>query len=143
MPVDDSLWPVYEEACRQLGRPAGPPPGLAGPSFVHVTDDPDEAWAQIAPHALHETNSYGAWLADAQGIARYTATTDTEALRASGRYAVVTPDECVQLVGASGALRLHPLMGGLHPDVAWASLQLIESDVLPRLRAPAPAARLT
>ena len=90
---------------------------------------------QIAPHALHETNSYGAWLANAQGVARYTSTTDADALRASGRYAVVTPDECVALARSTGALRLHPLMGGLPPDVAWESLELIASDVLPRLTA--------
>jgi alkanesulfonate monooxygenase SsuD/methylene tetrahydromethanopterin reductase-like flavin-dependent oxidoreductase (luciferase family) len=133
VPVDGALWPVYEAACRELGRNPGPAPALAGPSFVHVALDPDEAWSRIAPHALHETNSYGAWLANAQGVARYTPTDDTDALRASGRYAVVTPDECVALASSTGALRLHPLMGGLPPELAWESLELVASDVLPRL----------
>jgi len=31
-------------------------------------------------------------------------------------------------------LILHPLMGGIPPDVAWESLDLFERDVLPRLR---------
>ena len=50
--------------------------------FVHVADDPDRAWARIAPHALHETNSYGAWLAAAEGFHRYQPSDDADALRA-------------------------------------------------------------
>ena len=141
VPVDESLWPVYEAACRELGRQPGNAPPAGGPSFVHVSHDPDKAWAQIAPHALHETNSYGAWLANAQGLARYTSTDDANGVRSSGRYAVVTPDECVALARSTGALRLHPLMGGLSPDIAWESLELIAEDVLPQLSPPSPAAR--
>lgn len=133
IPVDSSVWPAYEEACRELGRDAGPAPDLGGPLFLHVADDPDRAWAKIAPHALHESNSYGAWLAGAEGVARYTPSDDAESLRSGGDYAVVTPDECVAMVRKSGQLRLHPLMGGLPPDLAWESLELIGSNVLPRL----------
>lgn len=32
---------------------------------------------------------------------------------------------------------LHPLMGGLPPDLAWESLELIAAKVLPALREPA------
>lgn len=135
VPVDTSLWPTYAQACRELGRDPGPMPPDGGPLFLHVADDPDAAWARIAPHALHEMNSYGAWLTEAEGIARYTPTEDADALRAGGAYAVLTPDECVALARETGALRLHPLMGGLPPELAWESLELIASEVLPRLRA--------
>lgn len=101
-----------------------------------MADDPEQAWARIAPHALHESNSYGAWLAGAEGVARYTATDDAESLRACGDYAVVTPDKCVEMVRESGQLRLHPLMGGLPPELAWESLELVASEVLPRLQTP-------
>jgi alkanesulfonate monooxygenase SsuD/methylene tetrahydromethanopterin reductase-like flavin-dependent oxidoreductase (luciferase family) len=137
VPVDPSLWPAYEAACRELGRESGPPPPMSGPLFVHVADDPDQAWARIAPHALHETNSYGAWLASAEGIARYTPADDADALRAGGAYAVLTPDECIAMARSTGALRLHPLMGGLPPELAWESLELVAAKVLPRLREPA------
>jgi hypothetical protein len=30
---------------------------------------------------------------------------------------------------------LHPLMGGLDPDIAWESLELVASKVIPRLGA--------
>jgi alkanesulfonate monooxygenase SsuD/methylene tetrahydromethanopterin reductase-like flavin-dependent oxidoreductase (luciferase family) len=134
IPVDTSLWPVYEAECRRLGREPGPAPADTGPLFIHVADDPDQAWSRIAPHALHETNSYGQWLTEAEGIARYTPSDDADALRAGGAYAVLTPDECVAMASEAGALRLHPLMGGLPPDLSWESLELVASKVLPRLR---------
>jgi alkanesulfonate monooxygenase SsuD/methylene tetrahydromethanopterin reductase-like flavin-dependent oxidoreductase (luciferase family) len=133
VPVDPSLWPAYEAACREFGRDPGPPPAMTGPLFVHVADDPEEAWSRIAPHALHEANSYGAWLASTDGIAVYTPFDDVEALRASGAYAVVTPDDCLAMARSNGSLRLHPLMGGLPPDLAWESLELVATKVLPRL----------
>jgi alkanesulfonate monooxygenase SsuD/methylene tetrahydromethanopterin reductase-like flavin-dependent oxidoreductase (luciferase family) len=119
----------------------GLPPGLAfgdtgGPLFLHVTDDPDAAWATIAPHALHETNSYLEW--NAQGPDNvYSKLTDADSLRATGTYAVVTPDECIAMAQAKGpmdALVFHPLMGGLDPDVAWQSLELFAAKVLPVIR---------
>ena len=133
VPVDPSLWPVYKEACRDLGKDPGPAAPGGGPMFIHVADDPDQAWAKIAPHALHEMNSYGQWLTSAEGIAVYTPTEDADALRDT-MYAVLTPEECVALAKEMGALRLHPLMGGLPPELAWESLELIESKVLPELR---------
>jgi alkanesulfonate monooxygenase SsuD/methylene tetrahydromethanopterin reductase-like flavin-dependent oxidoreductase (luciferase family) len=131
-PVDAALWPAYEAACKELGRtPIGLPPDN-GPGFIHVAHDPDRAWAQIAPHALHETNAYAAWTAGTQGISVYTRFEDADALRASGRYAVLTPDECAELLRTSGTLRLHPLMGGLSPELAWESLELIANEVVPK-----------
>lgn len=138
VPVDASLWPVYEEACRELGKEAGSPPAMSAPRFVHVADDPDEAWARIAPHALHETNAYGAWLTGAGALGPYAAAADADALRARGDYLVLTPDECVATAREHGALLLHPLMGGLDPDLAWESLELVASKVIPRLSSPAP-----
>ena len=32
-----------------------------GPTFVHVTDDPDRAWAEIAPYLLYETQTYASF----------------------------------------------------------------------------------
>jgi alkanesulfonate monooxygenase SsuD/methylene tetrahydromethanopterin reductase-like flavin-dependent oxidoreductase (luciferase family) len=136
VPVDASLWAPYEEECRRLGREPGAAFDVTTPRFVHVADDPDAAWARIAPHAMHETNSYGAWLASAEALGPYTPADDADALRASGDYLVLTPDECVALVRESGTLMLHPLMGGLDPDLAWESLELVASKVIPRLGAP-------
>ena len=101
--------------------------------FVHVSEDPERTWPRIAEHALHETNSYGAWLAAAGDPGPYAQLNDVAAVRASGNYLVLTPDECVALAREQGHLTLHPLMGGLDPDVAAESLELVESKVLPKL----------
>ena len=52
-----------------------------------------------------------------------------------GVYRVVTPEECVALAAEVGTLVLHPLMGGMPPELGWASLELFAAKVLPRLRA--------
>ena len=66
------------------------------------------------------------------GIAKFSPFDDAEALRASGRYAVFTPDECAAHLKATGTLRLHPLMGGLAPELAWESLELVVNEVVPK-----------
>jgi hypothetical protein len=52
-------------------------------------------------------------------------------------YHVLTPTECVTMLRALPAGRifvLHPLMGGLPAEVAWSSLRLLETEVLPALQ---------
>jgi alkanesulfonate monooxygenase SsuD/methylene tetrahydromethanopterin reductase-like flavin-dependent oxidoreductase (luciferase family) len=138
-PVDPALVDVYLQACAELGRQPGPTnaprPGASGraPMFLHVARDPDAAWRRIAPHAQHESDSYAAWLAADGGSSPYSGTADADVLRASGRYVVITPEECVERVRSMGVLSLHPLMGGLDPELAAESLDLIEHEVLPAL----------
>lgn len=129
---------VYREECARLGLEFPPPPKPRLPAmFVHLADDPDEVWPRIAPHALHEMNAYGKWLSDNDGAAPYHLVEDAEALRASGMYQVLTPEELLRRateLGPGGVLNFHPLMGGLDPDLAWSSLELFETRVLPGLR---------
>jgi len=137
VPALPSLWKPYREERQRLGLPV-PPTGRVGPLFLHVAEDPDAAWARIAPHALHEANAYGRWMADTGTAGPYREMADAAALRASGMYRVVTPDECAALaseLGPNGTLLLHPLMGGLPPELGWASLELFAARVLPRIRA--------
>jgi hypothetical protein len=54
----------------------------------------------------------------------------------ASNYPILTPDEVVALakgVGPMDALLFHPLMGGMDPELSWASLELIEKEALPRL----------
>ena len=137
-PVKSRYEAVYRQECERLGRPGPAPrrPGIRA-MFVYLAEDPDAAWKTIAPHALHENNSYGAWLAESDTRAMYTPTEDAEALRSSGLYLVLTPDELIEraiALGPDGRLLFHPLMGGLDPEVSWSSLQLFEKRVLPALR---------
>jgi alkanesulfonate monooxygenase SsuD/methylene tetrahydromethanopterin reductase-like flavin-dependent oxidoreductase (luciferase family) len=143
IPAMPELMENYRAECARLGRTAAPAERM-GPMFLHVAEDPDRTWARIAPYALHESNGYGRWMAESMGdTALYTPTDDAAQLRASGAYQVVTPAQCVEIarqLGAGGRLVLHPLMGGMDPDLSWESLELFAAKVLPQLQVEAPAA---
>jgi alkanesulfonate monooxygenase SsuD/methylene tetrahydromethanopterin reductase-like flavin-dependent oxidoreductase (luciferase family) len=136
-PTDPELESIYQQERERLGLPPGGFDRMSGPLFVHVAEDPDRDWARIAPHALHETNSYAAW----SGV-NYLPSSDASKLRATGAYRVVTPDECVSLfrkfeADGNSAFGLHPLMGGMDPALAWSGLELFVSKVLPKVRSSA------
>jgi alkanesulfonate monooxygenase SsuD/methylene tetrahydromethanopterin reductase-like flavin-dependent oxidoreductase (luciferase family) len=140
LPTMPALNEVYHAELEKLGKPV--PPVAANPSlpnFIWVADDPDAAWKEIAPHAMHETNAYGEWMA-ASDMSKegttYELFSDPDALRASGQYPIYTPDELIELargLGPMDALMFHPLMGGIEPDVSWKCLKLLEDKVLPAL----------
>jgi alkanesulfonate monooxygenase SsuD/methylene tetrahydromethanopterin reductase-like flavin-dependent oxidoreductase (luciferase family) len=136
VPSTPDVFELYREELRALGKPdPGPMMPTLG-NFVHVAADPDDAWRQLAPHALHETNAYGRWLAAGGLSGPYREYADADALRASGQYLVLTPDELVARAKALGPLctiTLHPLVGGLHPDHGWKSLRLVVDEVMPAL----------
>jgi len=129
---------AYRTACEQIGYGGRLIPMTPSVTFVHVSEDPERDWPRVAPHALHDAGVYAGWRTPGQRVdlVDAPATTDPDRLRATGDYRVVTPDECVALVhegGSRGALVLHPLMGGLPPDLAWESLELFDAKVRPRL----------
>lgn len=136
IPAMPELMDLYNAECEKLGKTPAPAE-RCGPVFLHIAEDPDAAWAQIAPHALHETNAYGKWMSESMGSgAVYKAAEDADALRASGAYQVVTPDQCLDIakqLGRGGRLVLSPLMGGMSPTLGWESLELFESKVMPHL----------
>lgn len=138
MPSTPPLWEHYRDECIKVGKP-DPGPYLGGDtSFFHVTNNPDRDWQRIAPYAMHEVNAYGDWMAQAgtSGIGGYTSITDADALRETGQYRVVTPDELVEELKAAGEYGFalfHPMMGGIPPELGWESLRLFEAEVLPRL----------
>lgn len=138
IPTVPELFEIFREERAKLGKPdPGPLQRTAG-NFLWVAEDPDAAWQRIAPHALHETNAYARWLADTGGDASpYQLVESADELRATGAYAVVTPDELIETVRGMGPLdtvMLHPLMGGIEPEFSWQCLRLVETKVLPALR---------
>jgi hypothetical protein len=139
VPALPNLWKPYREERERLGLPV-PPGGRVGPLFLDGAEDPERAGSQFAQHAPHEVNAYGRWMSEAGTAGPYRAMDDADALRASGMHRVVTPDAGVALaeeVGPNGTLLLHPLMGGLPPELGWSSLELFAKSVLPRIRAHA------
>jgi hypothetical protein len=116
---------------------AYPPPP---PMFVHVTEDPRD-WPLIRPHAAYEMAQYAAWgLAKSEFVD--TSQITDESLRAM--HAVWTPGEAVAWLSRRQAdfpgsvLTFAPLLAGMDPALADASLELIAGRVLPALRAGQP-----
>lgn len=141
IPSVPTLMEVYNEELIKLGKPATPPMSADSlTNFAWVAEDPDAAWQQIAPHAMHETNAYGEWMA-ASDMSDENSTfklhSDPDELRASGAYPIFTPDELIERargMGPMDTIMFHPLMGGIEPDVSWQCLKLVEEKVLPALR---------
>jgi alkanesulfonate monooxygenase SsuD/methylene tetrahydromethanopterin reductase-like flavin-dependent oxidoreductase (luciferase family) len=136
---DPALRHAYLDECERSGRPPGIVISHEGPLSVHVAEDPDAAWAAIGPHVLHELRSYGHLAAQAGEQNPYAGMATVEHARDAGVVEVLTPDECVALargLPAGDVLVMKPLIGGLQPDVAWASLELFAAKVLPALSEP-------
>lgn len=132
-----ALYATYREAALGLGHT--PSPWVqCGPTFLHVAEDPEAAWARIAPHAIHETNAYGEWAVETGLDSSYRPVESAEAVRSTGNYAVLTPEQTIALaktLGDDGLLLFHPLLAGLDPDFSWQSFDLLAREVLPKLQA--------
>ena len=115
---------------------------MTGPLTIHVSTDPDRDWSRIGPHFLHELNAYGKWAEETGTPTPFQSLRDVEALRASGLYKILTPDQCIDFIAAQHAanryVNISPLCGGMHPDIAWESLELLGKEVLPKLAHPTP-----
>ncbi len=130
---DPELARVYEEACAAAGF-TGFVVMPGGPGFVHVTHDPEADWKRIGPHALHDARTYHEWQTPGQRSEVHVDAVSEDDVRRSPVYRVVTPDGCLEIARRHGRVLLHPLMGGIDPELGWASLRLFASDVLPRFR---------
>lgn len=107
-----------------------------GMTFVH--EDPDRAWAELGEHLVWEAVEYGAWRAeDMRSVMHVGGATGVDDVRASGRYRIVTPDDLVAELTADphAAVTIHPLIGGMPIDEAWACVHRLTDQVLPRLGA--------
>jgi alkanesulfonate monooxygenase SsuD/methylene tetrahydromethanopterin reductase-like flavin-dependent oxidoreductase (luciferase family) len=138
-PVPREFLAAYLTECERLGRRPGWYPGPGhGLLLMHLAEDPDATWERIRPYAWYENSSYLPWTRPAGTKVGYREVSDPDQLRTGGPYRVVTPEECLRLVrdlGPDAEINLHPLMGGMDPELSWESLQLFESKVMPALRA--------
>jgi alkanesulfonate monooxygenase SsuD/methylene tetrahydromethanopterin reductase-like flavin-dependent oxidoreductase (luciferase family) len=128
---------VYVESCRASGHEPGLcylPTGDA-PLIVFVNDDLDQGWAEVGPAMLADAVSYHEWNEHAQTTATTVSLSSAktvEELRAErGAHRVITSAEAAELVGEHGMLALHPLCGGLSPEVAWPYLRRAAAAVAP------------
>jgi alkanesulfonate monooxygenase SsuD/methylene tetrahydromethanopterin reductase-like flavin-dependent oxidoreductase (luciferase family) len=136
MPSDPVYWEAYRAELVARGGPdLGSLPPI-GPRFLHVAEDVEEGWAEVGEHVARDRSSYGGWAAAAGLRTGHRPVSEAVGLRDDPEYRVVTPDECVDLLrdlGEHGTLALNPMMGGLPPEAAHRSLDLLEHRVLPRL----------
>ena len=133
MSTDPKLGDIYREACEREGYTTGFFLAPSGPLFVHISEDPEKTWAEIGEYAVYDVLSYNSWqTGDHDNVAASSATTLDE-IKASGMWRVVTPDECVELARQTGSVVLHPLMGGISPELGWSSLELYADKVAPKL----------
>jgi alkanesulfonate monooxygenase SsuD/methylene tetrahydromethanopterin reductase-like flavin-dependent oxidoreductase (luciferase family) len=126
------LYQIYFDSAKALGKNPAPFARVSA-SFVLVAEDTAAAWKAIAPHALHEMNAYGRWHQAAGYEGGYKVVDSIEALKATGAYAVVTPEECVRLARSVDEIIFHPLMGGMSPQLGMRSLELFVEKVRPAL----------
>ncbi len=133
MSADPAVGDMYREECKKAGFTNGSFMAPGGPLFVHVTEDPERVWDLIGPYALYDMQTYASWQTPDQDSVAHMRAMSVDDLKASGRWEVVTPDGCVELARRHGSVVLHPLMGGIPPELGWESLQLFVDEVQPRL----------
>ena len=137
-PATPELFESYAAERRRLGLEVPAPPPERGPLFLFVSEDPERDWQVVGPHIVYTSSMNAKWAAErAVGATPYPPAATVDDLKASPEFAVVTPDECVDLATALGPdaeLMFQPLMGGLPPEHGWRSLELFKAAVLPRLR---------
>jgi len=129
------VFDFYRAECERVGtKPILLAPGSG--DTVWVSEDPDRSWRDIGPYILHHVKSYASWQVQSGGSVINSEARTIEDLRVEGKYRILTPDECVALAGArpNEALVHLPLCGGTPPELAWQSLELYASKVLPQLR---------
>ncbi|WP_426574998.1 LLM class flavin-dependent oxidoreductase [Aquihabitans sp. McL0605] len=123
------LQEAYETAARDHGHEPAMCmlPNADAPQIVFVDDDLDAGWDAVGPSMLTDATSYYEWNEAAgtvEGTASLSSATTVAGLReANGAHRVVTPAGAAEIVAEHGILHLHPLCGGLDPEVAWTYLR--------------------
>lgn len=131
---DPAFGDAYEQACREHGHEPGmcllPDRDMA--TTVFVADDLDRAWDELGPYLMHDVRSYAAWNEGDHDTTSLSFATSAEELRAEDRsHRIVTVDEAVAMVRSGIPLPLHPLIGGLPPELAWPYLETVAERVMP------------
>lgn len=137
MNTDPAVRDAYYAEAAALGFDGGFVMVPEGPTFVHVAEDPDKAWARIAPFLLYETQTYASFQTPGQHSTPRVDAESVDDLKAAAQIWVGTPDDVAARAAAlppTAAVNFHPLAGGLPPELAWESLELFAARVLPRLR---------
>ncbi len=124
----------YNEQCAETGASPFimmPPDDTA---MLHIAEDPDKAWAELGHYFLHEATTYASWQTPDIHSAVHSHASTAEELRAEGIYQILSPEQCIERAKKQGdfaACVLHPLVGGMPPEIGWESLRLFVDKVMP------------
>ena len=135
---DPELAALYTSECERLGVKGGFVLSPGEPATTFVAKDPERAWQALGRYLLHDAVTYASWQRPDQRSYQHSRATTVDALRAEGKYRILTPDQCVELARSQGPFCtfVHaPLCGGTPPELGWESLTLYADEVLPRLTA--------
>ncbi len=81
MNADAAVRDAYYDEAKKIGFDRGFVVVPEGPTFVHVADDPDKAWAEIGPYVLYEAQTYASFQTPGQhslpGVDAETSTTSS------------------------------------------------------------------
>ena len=114
MNTDPVLQTAYREEADRIGFTGGFVMVPEGPTFLHVTDDPDRSWAEIAPYLLYETQTYASFQTPGQHSTPRVDADTVEDLKRADQIWVGTPDEILARRGrarADGRAQLPPARG--------------------------------
>ena len=117
---------AFEAESRAHGHEPGPAqfPDGKGATAVFVADDVDAAWAEIGSYLLHDARMAAAYRQGDESVASITRADTVDELRAAqAPYAVVTIDQAAAQIRSGASLQLHPLCGGMPPEIAWHYLE--------------------
>ena len=125
---------LYLEECRRLGK-TGEIIVQREMQLWFIDENPDAAWAELGPYFLKESQQYSSWRRS--GVERSFSNTSqsVDELRATGVYAILTPDQALERIKAATADYkpiVQPLTGGLPIDRAWRCMELF-GEVMSRL----------
>jgi alkanesulfonate monooxygenase SsuD/methylene tetrahydromethanopterin reductase-like flavin-dependent oxidoreductase (luciferase family) len=116
----------YESQCRIFEHAPGPAqfPVSGAPTVVFVADDVDAAWHELGPYLLRDAVMAASYRPGDDSVASISRADSVSALReAQGPYRIFTIDEAAAYVRGGRPLPLHPLCGGVPPEVAWPYLE--------------------
>jgi alkanesulfonate monooxygenase SsuD/methylene tetrahydromethanopterin reductase-like flavin-dependent oxidoreductase (luciferase family) len=129
-----NLWDAYRDESLLLGRPDPGPSPVGENRTVALAKDPKSGWERMGPYFLDETNPYGTWQAQTNAGSPYRLASDIDELRATGSYAVLTPEEYIEELRAAPfpLAMLHPLSGGIPPEMAGQASSYLKPRSFPR-----------
>lgn len=135
-----NVYDAYVAELRNQGQSTGAIQFAGGHFWLLCSNDPDKTFNEAADHIIYQVNNYSAWAEKAKMIPNPVYIKDRAHLRASGRFKVATPDECVKLIReyVTRAPVTHyyswTLPPGLPPKWVQPHLELFAAKVIPAFR---------